>query len=382
MTYSLILNLKRLVCRDTESIHSSDKFALTGAMTSDEGTVGIYFPMHRINSGESWDIFEEYILTSKSPRVQISLFGYDLDENDSWTENIVEIKAIQQGISTIVGAINAPAGTISGAVGTGVIEAVNAFNKWDNNDKVLDYNKEVQLAGAAFQTQTLDLTTRFKSESFADYSGWDYTLEFSLTYTRQESFGPVNPAEPNQGETILAEFRQRSDVAGRKGFVGAFPNFYYAKYGLNHVGGTIFLNGSGAEWQDLRLADLGGPALTDFGARMRATQVWATRNGFVGGFPNGYHADHGTGIVCGTILLRHEAAEWRDIPLAEMSSPELTDIGARFRGAQDWASRNGYIGGFPTMFHVDGPSARVAGVILIKPIVGHWEDVVIFTDAR
>jgi hypothetical protein len=49
-------------------------------------------------------------------------------------------------------------------------------------------------------------------------------------------------------------------------------------------------------------------------------EIWSKQhNGkvssFVGGFPNMFHADHGRGVVCGTILLRDNTAEWRDVLL-------------------------------------------------------------------
>jgi hypothetical protein len=40
---------------------------------------------------------------------------------------------------------------------------------------------------------------------------------------------------------------------------------------------------------------------------------YARRNGFVGGYPNFYHADYGRGVVCGTILLKESGAQWRDV---------------------------------------------------------------------
>jgi hypothetical protein len=62
------------------------------------------------------------------------------------------------------------------------------------------------------------------------------------------------------------------------------------------------------------LAELGNN-LNDIGARFRGTHDYATRNGFVGGFPNMFHADYGNGIVCGTILLKQNVAEWHDVLL-------------------------------------------------------------------
>ena len=81
------------------------------------------------------------------------------------------------------------------------------------------------------------------------------------------------------------------------------------------MGGTIFIKPSCGEWRDIPWTLLGKQPLTDFGARMRATADYASRNGFVGGFPNFYNADYGNGTVCGTVLLTPEAADWKDVLL-------------------------------------------------------------------
>jgi hypothetical protein len=41
----------------------------------------------------------------------------------------------------------------------------------------------------------------------------------------------------------------------------------------------------------------------DIGTRFSATQDYATAQGFVGGFPNFYQADYGAGTVYGTIAI-------------------------------------------------------------------------------
>lgn len=168
-----------------------------------------------------------------------------------------------------------------------------------------------------------------------------------------------------------------ANSAGANGddFVGGFPNFYEATNGLSHVGGTVFVKRAAAEWRDVPLAELGNTKLEDFGERMRATNAYATRNGFVGGFPTFLQADYGNGIVYGTVLLKTECAVWRDIPLAELGNPSLDDVGARFRATQDYAKRNGFVGGFPNMFHADYGNGIVCGTVLLKPGFAEWRDV-------
>jgi hypothetical protein len=200
------------------------------------------------------------------------------------------------------------------------------------------------------------------------------------TVLNYRPFPPSPP--PNPADVAMEMFRHRNKKASEEGFVGAFPNFHVAQYGLNHVGGTIFLKPGMAEWRDVYLTSLGNPPLNDFYARMKATQNYATRNGFVGGFPNFYHANYGNGIVCGTILLPASSAEWRDVLFSEMGNPRLDDIGARFRAAHDYARANGFIGGFPNFYHAYYDRGLVGGLILIKPHAGVWKDVVTATDPR
>ncbi|MGK9147739.1 hypothetical protein KXS11_08955 [Plantibacter flavus] len=107
------------------------------------------------------------------------------------------------------------------------------------------------------------------------------------------------------------------------------------------------------------------PSLDDFAARMRASNDHAARHGFLSGFPTFFHADHGQGIVCGTVLIRRDAGEWRDVPLSELGVA-LDDIPGRFRATQQWASSRGFIGGFPNFFHADHGAGIVCGTILLK----------------
>lgn len=193
-------------------------------------------------------------------------------------------------------------------------------------------------------------------------------------------------------------FRNRARAAANSQFVGGFPNFYEAHYGRDHVGGTVFVKAETAQWRDVDLAELHNVSLDDFAGRVRATQDYAALNGFVGGFPTFYHAHQEriqqegrpTNVtVCGTVLLNAEGAEFRDVPLADLGNPDLTDVGQRFRASQDYATRSGFVGGFPTMNHVteqrvqiEGPptAVTVCGTVLIKPRFGELRDVVLFKD--
>jgi hypothetical protein len=118
--YTINVELVKVICRDTESIHSSDRFALAGAVLTEVGRQGVYFPTMRINDGEERTLGTSYQLTSGSPAVGISPQGWDLDENDSWKEDQKEIAEgaalIAAGVALIPGAQLA-AGVIAGVSG-------------------------------------------------------------------------------------------------------------------------------------------------------------------------------------------------------------------------------------------------------------------------
>ncbi len=79
--YSVNVTLRNLTCLDTESIHSSDKFALSGAIRgSSAEPVGIYLPTMRINDNDLRPIDRTYSLFTDEPRIEISLVAWDIDE--------------------------------------------------------------------------------------------------------------------------------------------------------------------------------------------------------------------------------------------------------------------------------------------------------------
>ncbi|WP_162631637.1 hypothetical protein [Burkholderia sp. JP2-270] len=204
---------------------------------------------------------------------------------------------------------------------------------------------------------------------------------FSVRLRAQTQSALITPdmvGEPDMGQLAMVAFRQRAEYAAANGFAGGFPNFYEANSGPDRVGGSIFLNSSVAEWRDVSLHDLGNPPLEDFGERMRATNAYATKNGYIGGFPTYYHAQYSEGIVCGSVFLRGEGVEWRDVPIADLGNPPLDDIGQRFRATQDYAKRYGFEGGFPNMFHADYGNGIVCGTLLLKAPAATRRDIVIF----
>lgn len=158
-------------------------------------------------------------------------------------------------------------------------------------------------------------------------------------------------AVPGRQEMAMQSFRHRTAAAPSGGFAGAFPNFHDTAEGRNHFGGTVFVTRAAAEWRDVPLSEMANGGLGDFAERMRSTNTWAGSHGFIGGFPTYFHADYGAGTVCGTVLIKSDGAEFRDVALSELGNPALEDFESRFRATQDYASSHGFVGGFPTLHH-------------------------------
>jgi hypothetical protein len=164
--------------------------------------------------------------------------------------------------------------------------------------------------------------------------------------------------------------RRIDDYAQLNGFAGGFPNFNEADHGQGLVYGSVLLRPGASEGREVPAADLGGP--DGFQQRFRAVQDFATANGFVGGFPNFNEADHGQGLVYGCVLVTAAAGEWRDVPAAELGN--ASGIAPRFRAVQDYATANGFVGGFPNFNEADYGQGLVYGCVLVKA-AGEWRDV-------
>jgi hypothetical protein len=181
------------------------------------------------------------------------------------------------------------------------------------------------------------------------------------------------PVPLSADHTAIEQFRDRNRMSSELNCLAAFPNYFFTAH--DTVGGTILIRHGAAQWRDVPLSELDNSPLDDFGQRFRATHVYATDNGFVGGFPTFEHADYGHGIVCGTILFPAQNAEWRDVPLSELGNAPLDDIGQRFRATQKYATDHGFVGGFPNFFHADHGRGIVCGTLLLSSDTAEWRDV-------
>lgn len=122
-------------------------------------------------------------------------------------------------------------------------------------------------------------------------SGGEWEVFGTTTATPVEQFigefGP--PVTFSQGELAIQSFRHRAEVASREGYTGGFPTFKNTrdKHG-NEFSTTIFLNREGAIWRNIEWILLGMPQLDDFVERIKASNSYARKNGFAGGFPTFY----------------------------------------------------------------------------------------------
>jgi len=170
-------------------------------------------------------------------------------------------------------------------------------------------------------------------------------------------------------------FREVQRYADVYGFFAGFPNFHEADYGDGVVYGTILLRDTEAEWRDALRSDLGDPHIDDVPALFRAVDAYAAQHGYPAAFPNCEQADHGQGVVYGTILMKPGTTEWRDVLRSELGDPDINDVPAMMRAANDYSAREGFAAGFPTFNQADHGAGVVYGIVLLKPGVSTWRDV-------
>ena len=170
-------------------------------------------------------------------------------------------------------------------------------------------------------------------------------------------------------------FREVQRYADIHGFLGGFPNFHEADYGNGVVFGTILLRGSEAEWRDVLRDEYQVFHIEDVPALFRAANDYAAGQGYDAAFPNCEQADHGQGVVYGTILLKPGTTEWRDVPRTELGVYHIEDVPAMMRAANDYAAREGFAAGFPTFHQADHGQGVVCGIVLLKPGISTWRDV-------
>jgi hypothetical protein len=170
-------------------------------------------------------------------------------------------------------------------------------------------------------------------------------------------------------------FRLVNDYAGAAGYFAGFPNFHEADYGNGVVGGVHLLRDTVAEWRDVPRDTYGVYHIEDVPGLFRGAADYASAHGYAAAFPNCHQADHGQGVVYGTILLKPGTVEWRDVPRATLGNPAIGDVRAMMTAAANYAWANGYVAAFPTFHQADHGAGVVYGVHLFPPGTADWRDV-------
>lgn len=178
---------------------------------------------------------------------------------------------------------------------------------------------------------------------------------------------------------VESRFRAANDWAVRRGDgYACFPNFHQAKYpdGRGTVFGHLLLPPRVVTFQDVPRTQQGSPTTTR--TRLAGAHDWARTRGWGHGFPTFHQADDGAGVVYGTMLVRADACTWRDVSVAELGmsgDPTTSPLEQWFRGANDYAARQGFAAGMPNGHYARYGGVWVCGIILFPPGNAEWADV-------
>ena len=214
-TYTFEVRLDRLYCADPESVHSNDKFALAGAVTTGVNHAGFVMPtmqppLHQYSYFPQ-DLMPIFSGTSTEPKIGLVLRAWDLDENEGWVENRDTIKKVASGIASAIAAIPG-VGTAAGLVLEGVSVAIpaiiDAFVSWDKDDVLLDHTAWVEMPPlAGHELTSVPYSVHFSKKDPTGQSDFDYTLYLTITcqwLPLFDSGSPTGPAteQPFQNSTL------------------------------------------------------------------------------------------------------------------------------------------------------------------------------------
>ncbi len=199
-------------------------------------------------------------------------------------------------------------------------------------------------------------------------------LLFLLSYysKAQETTWRDVPANELNGVAIndlQGRMRESMAYATRYGFGAGVPTFENGTQNGQIVYGTVLIPKKYVEFKDIPQSELGNVDLNNFQERVRQSMTWAANHGYAAGIPTFYHADHGRGIVCGTILFKPESVTFRDVQQSRMEMINRNEAGTAgwVRSVVRYAAKIGQVGAFPT-FHQATYSDKglVYGVVFFK----------------
>lgn len=193
MGHHVTVSLDRLVCTDTESVHSSDNFFMVGAVTVDGTSHGFAMPGMRINDYETRhfpdDLRKVFDGISQGNEIVLELAAWDVDENAPWVDNRDTILAVAKGITVGLAVAGVGVGTLIQVAGSVVDQLV----AWDKNDPLLAYSQVLGLPFTPGKRHDEWIDVPFARHEELEYSSFDYTLSYHLASTTQVEFPQHEP---------------------------------------------------------------------------------------------------------------------------------------------------------------------------------------------
>lgn len=393
--YKYKVFIEKVKCRDTESLHGSDKLIITGLVVTDKEHKGYALPLMRINTDE-----ERYPNTlvfegnSDVPNLGIALQATDIDENDGWYENkdnIIKLASeVGAGFATYLSA-NPEAGAETGEGIKKALpilgEVITFFTKKDKNDNLGQFSTSIGFENLPFgESQVKSLAINFNEHDdyiptwpfgsiYVDYN--DFTYDFTLRIECEKTFG--------ENENPI--YKKYKVLGGERGFLGTpstneticpdgqghFVHFqsgsiyWHSNTGAFEVHGDIRLKWAKLSWEK---GVLGYP-ITD-------ENPTPNGKGRYNHFQNGsifWTPKYGAFEVHGAIRDKWASLGWENSSLGFPISDEFTDSDGitkvnKFEGGKiTWSQEKGCIVHYPFIkinlpFDINRKSTKIP----VKPI--------------
>jgi hypothetical protein len=146
---------------------------------------------------------------------------------------------------------------------------------------------------------------------------------------------------------IDLRFRASQDYATRNGFVGAVPTFYVANLPSNIVYGALLIRSQAADWRDVPASALGGPLPADFATWVMAINAYAKRWGYACGFPTFLQTVANNDYAYGAMLFKKGTVQVQE-PSADQLANQVIPVVPWFEAVQRFAAGQNQPGGYPT----------------------------------
>jgi len=168
---------------------------------------------------------------------------------------------------------------------------------------------------------------------------------------------------------IADRFRTIDNWCTNNSYPGGWPSFNQATYPnpTRTVYEHFIFKPNVFDWRSVPATEY---AATDIRSRFTGAHDYALREGYQQGFPNFQEADAGHGVEYGTYLVPPNTAYWLDVAVQELGmgtgEPTSHPMDDWFKGAADYAARNGYVAGMPNGHYANYGQGWVCGVFLFS----------------